>query len=96
MMPITGTTVTVLGQNFMITEKMANRYGFRVSPDANKLEIKKAVQDMYNVTVADVNTINYSGTVSYTHLDVYKRQVLHRFCIHPLPTHGTPAKHQQG
>lgn len=44
-----------------ITEKMANRYGFRVSPDANKLEIKKAVQDMYNVTVVSVNTINYSG-----------------------------------
>ena len=42
-------------------KKMANRYGFRVSPDANKLEIKKAVQDMYNVTVVDVNTINYSG-----------------------------------
>ena len=41
-----------------ITEKMDNRYGFRVSPDANKLEIKKA---MYNVTVVDVNTINYSG-----------------------------------
>ena len=40
-----------------ITEKMDNRYGFRVSPDANKLEIKKAIEDMYN----DVNTINYSG-----------------------------------
>ena len=25
-----------------ITEKFPNRYGFRVSPDANKLEIKKA------------------------------------------------------
>ena len=34
-----------------ITEKMANRFGFRVSPDANKLEIKKAVEDMYNVHV---------------------------------------------
>lgn len=44
-----------------ITEKMDNRYGFRVSPDANKLEIKKAVEDMYNVTVVDVNTINYYG-----------------------------------
>lgn len=43
-----------------ITEKMDNRYGFRVSPDANKLEIKKAIEDMYNVTVVDVNTINYS------------------------------------
>ena len=42
-------------------EKFANRYGFRVSPDANKLEIKKAVEEMYNVTVVSVNTINYSG-----------------------------------
>ena len=40
-----------------ITEKMDNRYGFRVSPDANKLEIKKAIEDMYNVTVVDVNTL---------------------------------------
>ena len=46
-----------------ITEKFPNRYGFRVSPDANKLEIKKAVEDMYSVTVVDVNTINYSGNV---------------------------------
>ena len=37
-----------------ITEKFPNRYGFRVSPDANKLEIKKAVEDMYSVTVSPV------------------------------------------
>ena len=44
-----------------ITEKMDNRYGFRVSPDANKLEIKKAIEDMYNDTVDDVYTLNYAG-----------------------------------
>ena len=44
-----------------ITEKFPNRYGFRVSPDANKLEIKKAVEDMYSVTVVDGVNINYSG-----------------------------------
>ena len=44
-----------------ITEKFPNRYGFRVSPDANKLEIKKAVEVLYGVHVADVNTMNYSG-----------------------------------
>jgi large subunit ribosomal protein L23 len=44
-----------------ITEKMSNRYGFRVSPEANKLEIKKAIENMYSVTVEDVNTMNYSG-----------------------------------
>ena len=44
-----------------ITEKQTNRYGFRVSPSANKLEIRKAVEDMYGVKVVDVNTMNYSG-----------------------------------
>ena len=38
-----------------------NRYGFIVSRDANKLQIKAAVEQMYNVTVADVNTLNYHG-----------------------------------
>jgi large subunit ribosomal protein L23 len=45
----------------MITEKKSNRVGFRVSPDANKLQIRKAVEEMYNVVVEDVNTMNYSG-----------------------------------
>jgi large subunit ribosomal protein L23 len=44
-----------------ISEKIPNRYGFRVSPDANKLEIKKAIEDLYSVTVIDVNTMNYKG-----------------------------------
>ncbi|MBQ9339409.1 MAG: 50S ribosomal protein L23 [Paludibacteraceae bacterium] len=47
----------------IVTEKMTglgeklNRYGFRVERTANKLEIKKAVEEMYNVTVVDVNTL---------------------------------------
>ena len=44
-----------------ITEKFPNRYGLRVSPDANKLEIKKAVEVMYGVNVESVNTMNYAG-----------------------------------
>ena len=44
-----------------ITGKFPNRYGFRVTPEANKLEIKKAVEAMYEVTVVDVNTMNRSG-----------------------------------
>lgn len=51
----------------IITEKMTvqgeklNRYGFIVDRAANKIEIKEAVEQMYNVTVADVNTLNYHG-----------------------------------
>lgn len=45
----------------LITEKRPNRYGFYVTPDANKLEIKRAVEEMYKVSVENVNTMNYFG-----------------------------------
>ena len=51
----------------LVTEKMTkttetfNRFGFIVRPEANKLEIKKEVEAMYDVTVVDVNTMNYAG-----------------------------------
>jgi large subunit ribosomal protein L23 len=54
-------------QKPLISEKMTaisedlNRYGFLVHPKANKIEIKKAVEDMYDVKVASVNTMNYKG-----------------------------------
>ncbi len=44
-----------------ITEKMPNRFGFLVRPEANKLQIKKEIEDLYNVTVVAVNTMNYAG-----------------------------------
>jgi large subunit ribosomal protein L23 len=43
-----------------ITEKL-NRYGFRVQPDANKIQIARAIESLYNVTVVKVNTMNYRG-----------------------------------
>ena len=44
-----------------ITEKRPNRFGFIVSPEANKLQIKKEVEDLYNVIVEKVNTMRYAG-----------------------------------
>ena len=44
----------------IVTEKMTaagekfNRYGFQVVRTANKVEIKKAVEELYNVQVLDV------------------------------------------
>ena len=43
-----------------LSEKL-NSYQFRVVREANKLQIQKAIQDMYGVTVVDVNTMNYAG-----------------------------------
>lgn len=51
----------------IITEKMTadsekfNRYGFIVNPKANKIQIAKAVNEMYGVSVEKVNTMNYAG-----------------------------------
>ena len=44
----------------LLTEKL-NRYSFKVNKDANKIQIKKAVEAAYNVTVVDVNTSNVCG-----------------------------------
>ena len=44
-----------------ISEKFPNRFGFRVSPDANKIQIKDAVEALYGVKVVSVNTMNYAG-----------------------------------
>ena len=44
-----------------ITDKFENRYGFIVVPSANKVEIKKAVETLYNVHVESVNTMKYDG-----------------------------------
>ena len=38
-----------------------NCYVFKVSPDANKLEIKTAIEKSFNVKVASVTTINVHG-----------------------------------
>jgi large subunit ribosomal protein L23 len=58
----------------IVTEKMTahgedhNRYGFVVDRNANKLQIKKAVEEIYSVKVSKVNTIRYRGKrkVRYT------------------------------
>ena len=51
----------------IVTEKMTtqsenfNRFGFVVSKKANKIQIKKAIEEMYGVTVESVNTMRYGG-----------------------------------
>ena len=53
----------------MITEQGAmmrelhNQYYFEVNPDANKMEIKQAVEHYFGVKVTQVRTMNYRGKV---------------------------------
>ena len=37
------------------------KYAFEVAKDANKVEIKKAIEEIFGVTVIKVNTLNVHG-----------------------------------
>jgi large subunit ribosomal protein L23 len=50
-----------------------NAYTFLVSPTANKTEIKEAIQQIWNVRVLSVNTMNRKGKVKRTRLGTGKR-----------------------
>ena len=50
-----------------------NAYTFLVAVDANKTEIKEAVQQIWNVHVVEVNTMNRKGKVKRTRLGQGKR-----------------------
>ena len=51
----------------ILTEKMAimqerqNKYGFIVSGDANKVQIKLAIESKFDVIVSKVATMNFEG-----------------------------------
>lgn len=51
----------------IVTEKITgqaeslNHYGFIVNRNANKLQIKKAIESLYNVSVTSVNTLVHGG-----------------------------------
>jgi large subunit ribosomal protein L23 len=50
----------------VVTEKcnaliQANKYTFRVHPAAGRIEIARAVEEIFKVKVAKVNVMNYQG-----------------------------------
>jgi len=53
-------TVQLTDKATLLSEKH-NKYVFRVSPRANKIQIKQAVERLFQKKVVDVNTCNYAG-----------------------------------
>ena len=51
----------ILTEKLTAQEEPLQRYGFIVERTANKIQIKKAVEEMYGVTVESVNTMRYAG-----------------------------------
>ena len=50
-------------KGLVFVDKKANQFVFKVAIDANKLEIKKAVEKLFNVKVANVQTVLNKGKV---------------------------------
>jgi len=74
-------------KKIQVTEKgtllmESNKYLFEVAPDANKVEIKRAVEGLFDVKVTGVNTMNYTGkkkrmrTAKYGKRPDWKRAVV--------------------
>jgi len=55
-------TIRLTEKATLLSEKL-NKYVFRVSPRANKLQIKKAVEALFGKTVVAVNTAHCRGKV---------------------------------
>lgn len=53
-------TICLTEKATVLSEKF-NKYVFRVSPAANKLQIKEAVEKLFGKRVVAVNTCNYAG-----------------------------------
>jgi large subunit ribosomal protein L23 len=51
----------IITEKSMSLKEQFNKYTFAVDPKANKIEIKEAVEAIFNVKVLSVNTLNVSG-----------------------------------
>ena len=62
-----------------------NKYTFEVAPDANKTEIKIAVEKVFGVTVTSVNTLNRQGKRRRTRYGWGKRKDTKRAIVSVAP-----------
>ena len=53
-------TASLTEKSSLLSEKQ-NKYVFRARPRANKIQIKQAIEKLFQKKVVDVNTCNYAG-----------------------------------
>jgi large subunit ribosomal protein L23 len=58
-----------------------NKYTFSVHPQANKTQIKIAVEQVFNVKVTDVNTLNREGKRKRTRTGYGRRKSVKRAIV---------------
>lgn len=60
-------------EKVLIQKETDNKVVFKVAPDANKVELKKAIERIFGVTVEKVHTINMNGKTKRLGLHQGKR-----------------------
>ena len=53
--------IPIVSEKANAISERTNRFSFKVSPDANKNQIKMLIEKLYDVKVVDVSTMNYEG-----------------------------------
>ncbi len=51
----------VITEKSIREQEVNDQYSFRVAPDANKIEIRQAIEQKFDVEVVDVRTMNVRG-----------------------------------
>lgn len=64
----------VITEKSEILRRDYNKYTFEVSPKANKIEIRKAIETIFNVKVESVATMNVKPVTKRHGMKLYKTQ----------------------
>src|SRR5690606_4554739 len=67
----------IITEKATLDSELNNRFAFVVDRKANKIEIKKAIEKMYGVTVESVRTLTYGGgkpSVKYTNRGIVEQR----------------------
>ncbi|OUW34317.1 MAG: 50S ribosomal protein L23 [Flavobacteriaceae bacterium TMED179] len=64
----------IISEKATLSSDLYNKFSFLVDPRANKIEIKKAVENIYDVKVDNVSTLNYGPKrkIRYTKTGIQK------------------------
>lgn len=62
----------VITEKSELLRKEYNKYTFEVNPKANKFQIRNAVQELFNVKVLSVSTMNYKPVTKKHGMKLYK------------------------
>ena len=53
--------IPIVSEKANAISENSNRFSFKVSPEANKYQIRDLIEELYDVKVVEIKTLNYDG-----------------------------------